>query len=76
MRAIIFINWLLSFCSLCIDTERSPLWASAACVAWFALSSYLLRFAEPRPKSRITIDEFFKGLENVQYTNPHTSNIK
>jgi hypothetical protein len=47
MKAIIIINWLLSFGSLSIDTELSPLWAVFACVAWFGVSSYLLRFVGP-----------------------------
>ena len=45
---LILINWLLSIMGLCIDTERSPLWAFLLMVAWFAGSSLLLRFADRR----------------------------
>lgn len=47
MKAIfILVNWALSLMSLCIDTERSPLWASLLCVVWFAASSLLLKYAD------------------------------
>jgi hypothetical protein len=46
MKTILTINWLLSMCSLCIDTERSPFWAVLACAAWFCVSAVLLRLSE------------------------------
>jgi hypothetical protein len=45
---LILINWCLSFTGLCIDTEHSPLWAVAIAVAWFALSSLLLKQADKK----------------------------
>jgi hypothetical protein len=45
---LILINWMLSFMSLCIDTERSPLWAVLLVAAWFAGSSLLLKYADRR----------------------------
>jgi|LSPZ01.1.fsa_nt_gi hypothetical protein len=44
---IIVFNWLLSFTGLCIDMERSPSWAVVAAVSWFAVSTLLLRLADP-----------------------------
>jgi hypothetical protein len=43
---LILINWCFSLCGLCIDTERSPLWAVLLMVAWFAGSSLLLKYAD------------------------------
>lgn len=45
---IILINWCLSFTGLCIDAEQSPLWAVLVAVAWFALSSLLLKHADKK----------------------------
>ena len=45
---LILINWILSFTGLCIDTERSPLWAVLLMVGWFAGSSLLLKYADRR----------------------------
>jgi hypothetical protein len=45
---IILVNWCLSFFGLCIDTERSPLWAVLLMVAWFVGSSLLLKYADKR----------------------------
>jgi hypothetical protein len=45
---LILINWALSFMGLCIDTERSPLWAVLLMVAWFAGSSLLLKYADKK----------------------------
>ena len=42
---LILINWCLSFCGLCIDTEAAPLWAALIAVGWFILSSLLLKYA-------------------------------
>jgi hypothetical protein len=47
MRAkLILINWSLSFFGLCIDTERAPLWVVLTAVAWFFLSTLLLKHAD------------------------------
>jgi hypothetical protein len=43
---LILINWGLSLCGLCIDTEQSPLWVVLLMVAWFAGSSLLLNYAD------------------------------
>mgnify|MGYP005972873829 CR=1 FL=1 len=45
---IILINWCLSFVGLSIDTECSPLWAVLVMVAWFFLSSLLLKYADKK----------------------------
>jgi hypothetical protein len=45
---LILINWCLSLCGLCMDTERSPLWAVLLMVAWFAGSTLLLNYADRR----------------------------
>jgi hypothetical protein len=45
---LILINWGLSFTGLCIDTERSPLWAVLLMVGWFAGSSLLLKYADKK----------------------------
>lgn len=45
---IILINWCLSFVGLSIGTERSPLWAVLVMVAWFFLSSLLLKYADKK----------------------------
>jgi hypothetical protein len=64
MRTIIIINWLLSFFSLCIDTEQSPLWAVLACGAWFAVSSLLLRFVRVKDVLRgiVKIRRFWRSF--------------
>jgi len=45
---LILTNWALSFMGLCIDTERSPLWAVLLMFGWFAGSSLLLWYADRR----------------------------
>jgi hypothetical protein len=45
---LILINWCLSFCGLCIDTDHSPLWAVLIAVGWFFLSSLLLKYADKK----------------------------
>ena len=45
---LILINWVLSFAGLCIDTERSPVWAVLLVMVWFGISSLLLRYADRR----------------------------
>lgn len=45
---LIIINWCLSFCSLCIDTERSPFWAVVAIGAWFTLSTILMNYGNKK----------------------------
>ncbi|MCL2651146.1 MAG: hypothetical protein FWD60_09020 [Candidatus Azobacteroides sp.] len=45
---LVLINWILSFMGLCIDTERSPLWAVLLMFVWFAGSSLLLIYADKR----------------------------
>jgi hypothetical protein len=45
---LILINWCLSVMGLCIDTEHSPLWAVLVVVAWFLLSSLLLKYADKK----------------------------
>jgi hypothetical protein len=43
MKAIlILVNWGFSFFALCIDTERSPIWAVWLTLAWFAFSTFLV----------------------------------
>jgi hypothetical protein len=42
---LIILNWLLSLCGLCIDTERSPLWAALVCGGWFVVACLLMRYA-------------------------------
>ena len=43
---LIIFNLLLACCATgCIDTERSPLWAVAAVVAWLGIAVWLLRYA-------------------------------
>jgi hypothetical protein len=49
---IIIINWLLSLCSLCIDTERSPMWAVLLCLVWFIVSCWATRYASPEDANR------------------------
>jgi len=47
MRAtLILLNWMLSLCGLSIDTERSPFWAVALMVGWFAGATLLLKYAD------------------------------
>jgi hypothetical protein len=43
---IILINWVISFMGLCVDTERSPLWAVLLCVGYFFGSCLLLKYAD------------------------------
>ena len=43
---LILINWALSFMGLCVDTEKSPLWAVLVMFSWFAVSSLLLIYAD------------------------------
>jgi len=45
---LILINWGLSFMGLCVDTERSPMWAVLLMLGWFAGSSLLLVYADRR----------------------------
>jgi hypothetical protein len=45
---LILINWCLSLCGLCIDTERSPLGAVLIVVVWFCLSTILLKHADKK----------------------------
>jgi hypothetical protein len=48
---LIFINWMLSILGLSIDTERSPLWAVVIMFTWFAVSCFLLKYAD-KPTSK------------------------
>lgn len=43
---LILLNWTLSFMGLTLNTEHNPLWAVAAGVAWFAVSSIILLRAD------------------------------
>ena len=52
---LIILNWLLSVCGLCIDTERSPLWAVLVCVAWFVVACWLMRYASLYDVKRIFV---------------------
>ena len=76
---LIILNWQLSLCSLCIDTEWSPLWASLACLLWFVGACWLMRYARPYGIKRLFVkmrrflrslwqpkfdfEEFNRGLE-------------
>jgi hypothetical protein len=47
VKILISINWMLSFCILgCVDTERSAIGAALTALAWFAVSSALLKYAD------------------------------
>ena len=52
---LISLNWLLSICSLCIDMDASPLWAVLACVAWFGIASYLMRYTNIYEVKRLLV---------------------
>lgn len=59
---IILINWLLSFMSLSIDTEKSSFIAVMIVFAWFAISSIIFIRAQRRGafrelEKRFKIDE-------------------
>lgn len=43
---LILINWTLSFMGLTMGTDSNPLWAVAAGVGWFAISSIILLRAD------------------------------
>jgi len=43
---LILANWMLSLCGLSIDTERSPFWAVALMIGWFAGASLLFNYAD------------------------------
>jgi hypothetical protein len=46
---LILLNWVLSLCTVgCVAVEDSPLWAVLLLLAWFALSSLLLKYADRR----------------------------
>ncbi|MDR1370914.1 MAG: hypothetical protein LBJ72_12455 [Dysgonamonadaceae bacterium] len=45
---LILINWLLSFMSLSVDMERSPLWAVILIVTWFVCLCLLLKDADKK----------------------------
>jgi hypothetical protein len=46
---LILLNWGLSLCAVgCVDMECSPLWAVLLLLAWFAVSSLLLKYADWR----------------------------
>ena len=77
---LIILNWLLSVCGLCIDTERSPLWAALVCVGWFVVACLLMRYARLNDVMRLFVkvrrfrrqvfrrqfdfEEFNRNLEN------------
>lgn len=56
---LIFINWMLSFFSLCIDTERSSFIAVVIVIVWFTISSLLFIRAQRRGDFR-EIEKRFK----------------
>ena len=45
---IILINWCLSLFGLCVDTDNNPLWIVFIAVAWFVLSTLLLKYADKK----------------------------
>jgi hypothetical protein len=45
---LIAINWALSLCGLCVDTERSPLWVVLLMAGWFCGATVLLKYADRR----------------------------
>jgi hypothetical protein len=55
---LILINWILSFCGLCIDAENSPLWAVLIMAAWFVASCFLLRWADKRGWMKNIVERF------------------
>ena len=52
---LIIFNMLCAFCAMSIDTERSPLWATAVVVAWFAIAAWLLKYASPADALRALV---------------------
>ena len=52
---LIIFNLLCAFCALSIDTERSPLWAVIAVLAWLAIGAYLLKFVSPTEALRALV---------------------
>jgi hypothetical protein len=62
MKTLIAINWALSLCVLCVDTELTPLLGVLACAAWFVASTYLLLFIDKRRK-KFDFEAFNKNLE-------------
>jgi hypothetical protein len=67
-RTLIIINWALSFCALCVDTERTPFWGVLAVVAWFGVSSFLLLFMDKR-RERFDFEAFNKRFEENKLSN-------
>jgi hypothetical protein len=62
---LIILNWLLAFCAMSINTEASPLWAIAACVAWMAVATWLLvKYASPTDALRVLVKmrRFWRSL--------------
>lgn len=45
---IILVNWILSFISLCIDTEKSSFLAVMIVFVWFLISTVLFLRAQKR----------------------------
>jgi maltodextrin utilization protein YvdJ len=62
VKAIIIINWSLSFCALCVDTERTPFLGVLIIMAWFVVSSFLLLFMDKRSK-QFNFELFNRRLE-------------
>jgi hypothetical protein len=62
---LIILNWLMAFASMSIDTELSPLWAVASCVAWFGIASWpLVKYASPTDarQALVKVHRFFRSL--------------
>jgi hypothetical protein len=62
---LIILNWLMAFCAMSIDTELSPLWTVASCVAWFGVASWLLvKYASPTDarQALVKVCRFFRSL--------------
>jgi hypothetical protein len=62
---LIILNWLMAFCAMSIDTELSPLWVVASCVAWLSIASWLLvKYASPTDALRalLKIRRFWRSL--------------
>lgn len=59
---LIFINWVLSFCSLSVDTEGTAMWIVMAFVGWFVVSSVALLAAQKRGVFK-SFEEKFKMEE-------------
>lgn len=57
---LILINWTLSFAGLTMGTDSNPLWAVAAGVAWFIVSSILLMRADRKG----TMDKVLKHFDH------------